>query len=155
MILRPPRSTRTAPRLPYPTLFRSPGARVEYAPGASPDKRTYRVDCTKIARMLPGFRPQWTAPRGILELLEKYRTTGLTLEDFEGSRYQRLAHLQALLSRHQLDESLRWIEPAASAMLFPPHLAAPGSCDHAQHGMPILRRSRSGRYTRSRHDAAR
>ena len=36
--------------------------RSEYAPDASPDTRNYRVNCDKIARVLPTFRPH--GPRG-------------------------------------------------------------------------------------------
>jgi nucleoside-diphosphate-sugar epimerase len=58
-----------------------PGCRIEYAPGGGPDKRCYRVNCDKIRRVLPGFRPQWTARKGALELYEAYRTAGLTAEE--------------------------------------------------------------------------
>ncbi len=85
-----------------------PGSRVEYASGAGSDARTYRVDCSKIARVLPGFRPQWTALRGAQQLFERYSTFGLAPEDFEGSRYQRLACLKALIGSGAIDTSLRW-----------------------------------------------
>lgn len=92
-----------------------PASRVEYAAGGGPDKRSYRVDCSKISRMLPNFRPQWTALRGARELYEKYRTYGLRMEDFEGARYQRLTYLQSLMARGAIDSSLRWIVPVAPA----------------------------------------
>ena len=60
-----------------------PGCRVEYAPGGGPDKRCYRISCDKISRLLPGFRPQWTARKGAQELYDAYRAAGLTLEDIE------------------------------------------------------------------------
>jgi nucleoside-diphosphate-sugar epimerase len=85
-----------------------PGCRVEYAKDAGPDKRCYRVDCSKATRMLPEFKPQWTARRGAQELYQAYKTVGLCLEDFEGPRYKRIAHIQQLLSSGRLDESLRW-----------------------------------------------
>jgi nucleoside-diphosphate-sugar epimerase len=88
-----------------------PGAHVEYASGAGPDKRSYRVDCSKISRLLPNFKPQWTARRGAAELHQKYSEHGLLVEDFEGARYQRLAYLQALMARGAIDENLRWIAP--------------------------------------------
>lgn len=88
-----------------------PGSAVRYAPQASPDKRSYRVDCSKISRLLPGFRPQWTARRGAAELYERYQTIGLTVEDFEGPRYQRLAHLKHLLARGFVDDTFR-VTPA-------------------------------------------
>jgi len=50
-----------------------PGCRVEYAPDASPDKRCYRVNCDKIARVLSRFRPQWDAKKGARELHEVYK----------------------------------------------------------------------------------
>jgi nucleoside-diphosphate-sugar epimerase len=86
-----------------------PGSRVEFAAGAGPDKRTYRVDCSKISRLLPKFRPQWTARRGARELYNRYSENGLLLEDFEGARYQRLAYLQSLMVRGAIDENLRWV----------------------------------------------
>ncbi|MEQ9369393.1 MAG: SDR family oxidoreductase [Coleofasciculus chthonoplastes F3-SA18-01] len=45
-----------------------PGCRIEYAKEAGPDKRCYRVNCSKIAQMLPEFQPQWNARRGAKEL---------------------------------------------------------------------------------------
>ena len=91
-----------------------PGSRIEYAPGASPDKRTYRVDCSKISRLLPNFKPQWTALRGASELYQKYMENGLRLEDFEGARYQRVAYLQSQMDMGAIDADLRWlISPVA------------------------------------------
>jgi nucleoside-diphosphate-sugar epimerase len=91
-----------------------PGSRIEFAAGAGPDKRTYRVDCSKVARLLPKFRPQWTARRGARDLYNKYTEYGLLLEDFEGARYQRLAYLQSLMARGAIDVGLRWIAPIAT-----------------------------------------
>jgi nucleoside-diphosphate-sugar epimerase len=92
-----------------------PGASVQYAVDASPDRRTYRVDCSKISRLLPKFRPQWTAHRGARELYQKYCEHGLLLEDFEGVRYQRLAYLQSLIARGAIDCNLRWLRPISEA----------------------------------------
>jgi nucleoside-diphosphate-sugar epimerase len=92
-----------------------PESRVEYAAGAGPDKRSYRVDCAKISRLLPNFKPQWTALRGARELYEKYSVHGLRLEDFEGARYQRLAYLQSLMACGAIDSNLRWIVPSGRA----------------------------------------
>jgi len=87
-----------------------PGSRLEYAPDAGPDKRCYRVNCEKIKRTLPDIQPQWNARQGAEELYLAYQKTGLTLEEFEGPRYQRIAHIQKLLASQQLDETLRWRE---------------------------------------------
>lgn len=85
-----------------------PNCRVEYAPDAGPDKRCYRVDCRKIAKVLPDFKPQWDAKKGAVELYETYQKVGLTLEEFEGPKYQRIAHIKYLLSNGLLNEELRW-----------------------------------------------
>jgi len=85
-----------------------PGSRVEYAPGGGPDKRCYRINCDKIHRMLPSFRPQWTARKGAQELYDVYRRAGLTAQDLESGRYIRIKRIQGLLKAGQLDASLRW-----------------------------------------------
>lgn len=85
-----------------------PGCRVEYAPGGGPDKRCYRVTCEKIRRMLPGFKPQWTARKGAQELYEAYRAAGLRAEDMQSGRYVRIRSIQRLLKAGQIDGSLRW-----------------------------------------------
>ena len=76
-----------------------------------PDKRCYRISCDKIQRVLPGFRPQWTARAGARELYEAYRAAGLTAEDVQQGRYARISHIQRLLNAGRLDESLHWIGP--------------------------------------------
>ncbi len=85
-----------------------PGSHIEYAPGGGPDKRCYRVNCDKVLRVLPGFRPQWTARRGAQELYDAYRASGLTAEDLNGGRYFRINHIRRLLGAGKLDLSLRW-----------------------------------------------
>jgi len=85
------------------------GARVEHAKDASPDKRCYRVDCSKLTRTLPKFKPQWNASRGAKQLHTAYQKVGLTsTEEFEGPRYKRIEHLKKLLSTGRLDATLRW-----------------------------------------------
>ncbi len=85
-----------------------PDCEVSLADDAAPDKRCYRVDCNRIAMEVPGFKPQWTIARGVEELYETYKTVGLTLEDFEGQRFQRIAHVKHLVKTGQLSQSLRW-----------------------------------------------
>jgi len=85
-----------------------PGCRVEYAKDGGPDTRCYRVDFSKITKILPEFKPQWNARRGAVELYEAVQKSGLRLEDFEGPRYMRISHIQNLLSAGHLDATLRW-----------------------------------------------
>jgi len=90
-----------------------PDCKLAFADGASPDKRCYRVSCESAIKTLHGFQPQWTARRGAEELLEANRWYGLTLEEFEGPRYQRLAHVKKLISDGALDETLRVVSDVA------------------------------------------
>ena len=87
-----------------------PGSHIEYAEDAGPDKRCYRVDSSKIVRILPDFKPRWDAARGAQELYEAYQKVDLRLEDFEGPRYRRISHIQLLINNGQLNENLRWCE---------------------------------------------
>ena len=87
-----------------------PNCRIEFAPDAGPDKRCYRVDCNNIAKKLRDFKPQWTARRGVEQLFEAYKSVGLSLEEFEGPKYKRIAHIKKLVSKGMLDENFRWID---------------------------------------------
>jgi nucleoside-diphosphate-sugar epimerase len=84
-----------------------PNCQIEYAPQASPDKRNYRVNCDKAKKTLDGFNPQWTIQRGAKELYETYRQVGLKLEDFEGPKFQRIAHIKKRLAEGSLQADLR------------------------------------------------
>jgi hypothetical protein len=90
-----------------------PECEVTFAPGAGPDIRNYRVNCDKIASVLPEFQPQWDARRGAQELYDSYHKHGLELNDFEGPRYKRIAHIKQLLTEGALNNELRWIEEPA------------------------------------------
>jgi nucleoside-diphosphate-sugar epimerase len=87
-----------------------PGARLEIAPDAGPDKRSYRVNFDKIANVLPSFKPRWDARRGAEQLYAAYRKANLTLEEFEGPRYQRIGHIKKLIADGILRDDLRYVE---------------------------------------------
>lgn len=92
-----------------------PGCRIEFAPDAGPDTRSYRVNFGKIAERVPAFRPRWNVREGARQLYEAYRKTDLKLEDFEGPKYRRIDCLRGLLNSGRLDETLRWTAVAAAA----------------------------------------
>ena len=85
-----------------------PGCRVTFAAGASPDTRSYRVSFAKIAERLPDWRPTWTVREGIREVRDALAGLDLPPDVFEGPRYSRIAHLQALLDAGALSTDLRW-----------------------------------------------
>ena len=90
------------------------GSQVSYAEDGGPDKRCYRIDCSKIERVLPTFKPCWTVRDGIEELYAAYQGVVLKRDDLEGSRYLRIKHILQLLEAGRLDHDLRWIESADS-----------------------------------------
>lgn len=92
-----------------------PGAKATFAEGSGPDKRSYRVDCSKLARVLPDATPRWTVPLGAEELARSYVEHGLTFEEFTGPRFLRLKRVQELQEAGRLDDELRWRTPVGVA----------------------------------------
>lgn len=85
-----------------------PNCEVTFANDASPDTRNYRVDCSKIAKTLTSFQPQWTAKSGAEQLYGAFKRTGLTVEAFEGPTYKRIDQIRSLMNEGLLDSTLRW-----------------------------------------------
>jgi nucleoside-diphosphate-sugar epimerase len=84
-----------------------PNCTVTFAEGAGPDTRNYRVDCDRILEKLPAFRPTWTVPAGIEQLYKAYVEHDVDLEDINGPRLSRIAHIRASLTDGTLDPTLR------------------------------------------------
>lgn len=84
-----------------------PGCRLEFASDAGPDARSYRVSFEKLARILPDAVPQWNARSGAEQLYHAYQSSNLSSGEFEGPRYQRIAHIRQLLLDRVLDHDLR------------------------------------------------
>lgn len=87
-----------------------PGCKIAFAEGAGPDKRNYRVNCDKLPRTVPEFKPVWDARRGARQLYDAYRRIGVSLEDFEGPRYKRVDHIKMLLQAGKIDGDLRRLD---------------------------------------------
>jgi nucleoside-diphosphate-sugar epimerase len=92
-----------------------PGSKIRYAEGGGPDPRCYRVDCSKIRRMVPEFQPRWSVRKGISELLDAYRRYGLTKDEFLSSRYLRIKRVLELREQGRLDAALRRVEDTTQA----------------------------------------
>lgn len=84
-----------------------PGSKVTYAPGGSADTRNYRVDFSKIANKLPGYRPAWTLRKGVAQIYKAYRDHGLTEEEFLGPRYFRIQTVTNRRAAGSLGDDLR------------------------------------------------
>jgi len=85
-----------------------PGCEVTLTPGASADTRNYRVDFTRVTRVLPSFTPQWDARAGARQLYEAFKANGLTMADFEGPRHRRIEQIRSLVAGGLLSPDLRW-----------------------------------------------
>ena len=84
-----------------------PGSALSFADGAGPDLRDYRVDFSKLDDTFPQLKLRWTVRDGVNELLEAYTRYGLTLADFNSSRFIRLRRIQELLSAGLIDTQLQ------------------------------------------------
>ena len=84
-----------------------PGSRVSFAHGAGPDRRSYRVDFSRLLDTFPDLKMHWNVRDGVDELTDAYGVYGLTYDDFSSSRYVRLRRIRELLSVGLVDEMLR------------------------------------------------
>lgn len=91
-----------------------PDCSLEFAGEASADVRCYRVNCDKLSRQIPAFVPRWGVAEGARELRRFLLDARISVEDFEGPRYQRLAHVKALQARGLIDQSLRIKQPSVA-----------------------------------------
>lgn len=84
-----------------------PGSAIDMASGACADVRCYRVSCARFAQDFPGHQPRHSAAEGVREVFAALDQFAIRPEEFEGPRFQRLAHLKSLLSSGEVDQSLR------------------------------------------------
>jgi nucleoside-diphosphate-sugar epimerase len=92
-----------------------PDCEISFAEDASPDTRNYRVNCDKALSTLKDFKPQWDARKGVQQCYEAYQQHGVTLEEFEGPHYQRLAQIRSLREDGLIGADLRFVAPVLAA----------------------------------------
>ena len=97
------------------------GSRVTYEDGGRPDTRCYRVDFSKAAEGLPGFRPAWTVPDGVRQLVDAYERYGMTQDDLLSPRFVRLRRIEELMGSDLLEPTLRWSTSRAMQATTPAH----------------------------------
>lgn len=91
-----------------------PNSELRFAEGASADTRCYCVNFDKAMSQLKHFEPQWTARKGVEECYAAYKRYGVTLEEFEGPKYQRLAHIRKLIAEGAITKDLRFVHAQAA-----------------------------------------
>ncbi|HEV7265011.1 MAG TPA: SDR family oxidoreductase [Falsiroseomonas sp.] len=84
-----------------------PETEIRFAPGAGPDRLNYRVSGDKFVQRFPHAAPRRAVRESVEELLAAYSDVRPAPEEFEGPRYQRLAHLNALIAAGQVTPDLR------------------------------------------------
>lgn len=90
------------------------GSRVEYAEDGKPDARSYKVDFSKIQRLLPDYTPRWTVRRGTEQLYSAFRAADLQVEEFEGPQYKRAEYVKQQIASGRMDSRLRWRADASA-----------------------------------------
>jgi nucleoside-diphosphate-sugar epimerase len=84
-----------------------PDCTVTQRAGAGADKRSYRVDCAKVAAQMPMFKPRFTVRRGIEELILAFDAHPNLAAEMTTDRYRRIARLRNGLVERRLDADLR------------------------------------------------
>lgn len=85
-----------------------PLARLERVDTPLHDQRSYRVNCDRIKTVFPAAESRWKPLDGVRQLVAAFAHSGLSVKEFEGIRYQRIAHLRHQLATGALGPSLRW-----------------------------------------------
>lgn len=89
-------------------LAATPGARLDHVEVPMHDSRSYRVKCDRIVAAMPAAAVRRGLAWGIGELHQAFTALPPAAEEFEGVRYQRVAHLKDLLASGRLGPDLRW-----------------------------------------------
>ena len=79
-----------------------PKANIVFTGEVGADPRNYRVDFSKLNRLLPNFKLEYNLEKGIAELEQKFREHHFSIADFESDQFVRLRTLKQRL--HKLEE---------------------------------------------------
>jgi nucleoside-diphosphate-sugar epimerase len=90
-----------------------PGSHVVVAPGAQPDRRSYRVSFERFRDLAPRHQPRLDLETTVLELRDSLGAMGFADRDFRRSRYIRLVALEHLRREGRLTDALVWMSPEA------------------------------------------
>lgn len=86
-----------------------PGCVLKFTGEHGADSRTYKVSFKKILTVLKDyFKPQWDLISGGKELVEMFKKTGFTEEQFRGRMCNRLPQLKYLINKQELTTDLFW-----------------------------------------------
>ena len=83
-----------------------PGSKLRITGEAGADPRSYRVDFSRFRKAIPDFACEWTVKDGAVELIQAYRTFGLTKDSFTQC-FTRLQWLRHQAAAGRVDDTLR------------------------------------------------
>jgi nucleoside-diphosphate-sugar epimerase len=89
-----------------------PGSKIEFSENAQPDKRSYRVDFSKISDL--GFKPSFTLDNGITEIHEFLKSIGFQADRFDESSFHNIKFLKSLIEKGDVDNELRLKRPVSA-----------------------------------------
>jgi len=75
------------------------------------DKRSYRVDGSKLAATFAKLSMRWTLEKGIRQLRNAFSSSGLSPGLWRSDRFRRMLRLQSHMERGLLDSTLRHAAP--------------------------------------------
>jgi len=85
-----------------------PNSKIEIKNESPSDKRSYRVDFSKIYSL--GFNPQFTVLDGIKEIYKTFQEVNFTESDFNSDKYFTLRRYQKMIDLGKMDRNLRIIK---------------------------------------------
>ena len=89
-----------------------PGSELTFTGEHGRDARTYRVSFKRILTELADYyKPEWDLDRGGKELVELFKKTSFTEQDFRGRKTTRLAQLAYLQETGLIDSNMRIPKP--------------------------------------------
>lgn len=75
------------------------------------DRRSYRVDGSKLRQTFPRLSFRWTLPLGIRQIRTAMMNAGLTPGEWRSDRYRRAMRIQSMIENRAIDARLRRAEP--------------------------------------------
>ena len=86
-----------------------PGSKLVFTGEHGSDSRTYRVSFNRILTVLKDYyKPEWDLDKGAAELLDLFKKTNFTAENFKGRTCNRLQQIHHLIETGQINKNLKW-----------------------------------------------
>lgn len=86
-----------------------PGTQIEILGKNAEDKRSYKVDFSKIQDMI-GFEADWPIEKGVGEIYDSFKKKNFDDEEFNNPRYITLKWMKKLMDEGKVDAELRWLK---------------------------------------------